>query len=130
MKSSAVLKGVKKEGLIVWRVVIFCRQMMFALLKSSVCELWFSKELFLALLLLLVIFMALISFLMTVSWYYSRLRHTTVIFSSELDGKIRCFPFYCSPSILCLCDWMGVPPCLLVEGPLQKACYLIVIFLS
>jgi len=91
MKSSAVLKGVKKEGLIVWRVVIFCRQMMFALLKSSVCELWFSKELFSALLLLLVIFMALISFLMAVSWYYSRLRHTTVIFSSELDGKIRLF---------------------------------------
>lgn len=91
MKSSAVLKGVKKEGLIVSRVVIFCRQMMFALLKSSVCELWFSKELFSALLLLLVIFMALISFLVTVSWYYSRLRRTTVIFPSELDGKIRLF---------------------------------------
>jgi hypothetical protein len=88
-------------------VVIFCRQMMFALLKSSVCELWLSKELFSALLLLLVIFMALISFLMTVSWYYSRLRHTTIIFSSKFNGKIRLFSvllFYIYPLFMWL-DW-------------------------
>lgn len=93
MKSSAVLKGVKKEGLIVWSAVIFCRQMMFALPKSSVCELWFSKQLFAALLLLLVIFMAIISFLMPVSCYYSLFRSTTV-------EKLFCFPLSFSPSIL------------------------------
>ena len=104
--------------------------MMFALLKSSVCELWFSKELFSALLLLLVIFMALISFLITVSWYYSRLRRTTVIFSSELGGKIRLFSVLLC-SIYSLFMWLdGGTAVFTGRRSFTKVCYSRVIFLS
>jgi hypothetical protein len=58
LKRSAVLKGVKEQRLIVWRVVIFGRQA----LKSCVRKLCFSKELFSSLFfLLLIIFTALIA---------------------------------------------------------------------